>query len=140
MRRANSSPANCTTGRREKRYTALVHGYLTRDMTVDAPIARDPQHRTRMAVVSTGRPATTVLHVAERLPGFTLLDVGLHTGRTHQIRVHCAYIGHPVAGDRRYRRASRAATRPDAPVPPRRQPDDCATEWDAPDVHQPAAR
>jgi 23S rRNA pseudouridine1911/1915/1917 synthase len=86
----------------EKRYTALVYGHLARDLTVDAPIARDPQQRTRMAVISTGRPATTTLHVAERLPGFTLLDVGLHTGRTHQIRVHCAHIGHPVAGDRRY--------------------------------------
>jgi 23S rRNA pseudouridine1911/1915/1917 synthase len=86
----------------EKRYMALVYGHVARDMTVDAPIARDPQQRTRMAVVSTGRPATTVLHIAERLPGFTLLDVGLHTGRTHQIRVHCAHIGHPVAGDRRY--------------------------------------
>lgn len=86
----------------EKRYTALVHGHLARDLTVDAPIARDPQQRTRMAVISTGRPATTVLHVVERLPGYTLLDVDLHTGRTHQIRVHCAHIGHPVAGDRRY--------------------------------------
>jgi 23S rRNA-/tRNA-specific pseudouridylate synthase len=65
-------------------------------------IPHDPHKRTRMSVVSTGRPATTALHVAERLPGFTLLDVGLHTGRTHQIRVHCAHIGHPVAGDRRY--------------------------------------
>jgi 23S rRNA pseudouridine1911/1915/1917 synthase len=86
----------------EKRYTALVYGHLARDQTVDAPIARDPQQRTRMAVISTGRPATTVLHVVERLPRFTLLDVELHTGRTHQIRVHCAHIGHPVAGDRRY--------------------------------------
>jgi 23S rRNA pseudouridine1911/1915/1917 synthase len=85
-----------------KRYIALVHGALPNDMTVDAPIARDPQHRTRMAVVSTGRPATTDLHIAERLPGFTLLDVDLHTGRTHQIRVHCASLGHPVAGDKTY--------------------------------------
>lgn len=85
-----------------KRYTALVHGQLAHDVTVEAPIARDPLHRTRMAVVGTGRPATTILHVAERLPGFTLLDVDLRTGRTHQIRVHCAYLGHPVAGDAVY--------------------------------------
>ncbi len=94
----------------EKRYTALVHGRLAHEMTVEAPIARDPHHRTRMAVVSTGRPATSVLRVAEQLPGFTLLDVGLHTGRTHQIRVHCAQIGHPVAGDRLY--AARRAPPP----------------------------
>ena len=112
----------------------------SRDLTVDAPIARDPQQRTRMAVVSTGRPATSVLHVVERLPGYTLLDVDLHTGRTHQIRVHCAHIGHPVAGDSALRRAARAAARPDAAVPARRQPDDRAAEWDAPDFREPAAR
>jgi len=85
-----------------KRYIALVHGYIATDITVEAPIARDPLHRTRMAVISTGRSATSVLHVMERLPGFTLLDVDLRTGRTHQIRVHCAYLGHPVAGDTLY--------------------------------------
>ena len=85
-----------------KEYTALVHGIVPRDLTIEAPIGRDPVHRTRMAVVSNGREATSILHVMERLPGYTLLSVDLRTGRTHQIRVHCAYIGHPVAGDRRY--------------------------------------
>ncbi len=85
-----------------KEYTALVHGIVPRDLTIDAPIGRDPIHRTRMAVVRNGREATSILHVAERLPGYTLLTVDLRTGRTHQIRVHCAYIGHPVAGDDRY--------------------------------------
>ena len=85
-----------------KVYTALVYGHVLHDVTVDAPIARDPQQRTRMAVISTGRPATSVLHSVERLPGYTLLDVDLLSGRTHQIRVHCAHIGHPVAGDSRY--------------------------------------
>ena len=87
----------------EKRYLALVHGspaWETR--TVDAPIARDPRHRLRMAVVPGGRPSLTILHVAERLPGYTLLDVELKTGRTHQIRVHTSHIGHPVAGDATY--------------------------------------
>lgn len=86
----------------EKRYVALVHGTLRDDRTVDAPIGRDPNHRTKMAVISSGRQATTLLHVAEHLPGYTLLDVDLRTGRTHQIRVHCAHIGHPIAGDRVY--------------------------------------
>jgi len=85
-----------------KEYTALAHGIVPRDLTIEAPIGRDPVHRTRMAVVSNGRDATTILHVAERLPGYTLLSVDLRTGRTHQIRVHCAYLGHPVAGDRTY--------------------------------------
>ncbi len=85
-----------------KEYTALVHGIVPRDLTIEAPIGRDPVHRTRMAVVSNGREATSILHVVERLPGFTLLSVDLRTGRTHQIRVHCAYIEHPVAGDKRY--------------------------------------
>lgn len=85
-----------------KEYTALVYGIVPRDLTIEAPIGRDPVHRTRMAVVSNGREATSILHVVERLPGYTLLSVDLRTGRTHQIRVHCAYIGHPVAGDTRY--------------------------------------
>ena len=97
-----------------KDYTALVHGIIPRDLTIEAPIGRDPVHRTRMAVVSNGRVATSMLHVSEHLPGYTLLTVDLRTGRTHQIRVHCAYIGHPVAGDRLYaprRAAPRGLTR-----------------------------
>jgi 23S rRNA pseudouridine1911/1915/1917 synthase len=86
----------------EKRYTALVYGNLREDRTIDAPIGRDPMQRTKMAVTSSGRAAITVLHVVEHLPGYTLLDVDLKTGRTHQIRVHCASINHPVAGDARY--------------------------------------
>ena len=85
-----------------KEYTALVHGIVPRDLTIEAAIGRDPIHRTRMAVVSNGREATSILRVAERLPGYTMLSVDLRTGRTHQIRVHCAYIGHPVAGDHTY--------------------------------------
>ncbi len=85
-----------------KVYTALIHGIVPRDLTIEAPIGRDPMQRTRMAVVRNGREATSILHVVEHLPGYTLLSVDLRTGRTHQIRVHCAYIGHPVAGDRRY--------------------------------------
>lgn len=86
-------------------YVALVDGSVARtEGTVDAPIGRDPRHRTRMAVVASGRRAVTHYRVMERLPGATLLDVQLETGRTHQIRVHCAHIGHPVVGDPVYAR------------------------------------
>jgi 23S rRNA pseudouridine1911/1915/1917 synthase len=66
---------------------------------IEAPIGRDPKHRTRMAVVPDGRPATTGYRVRERFGGWTLLELDLVTGRTHQIRVHLDAIGHPVAGD-----------------------------------------
>ncbi|MCX7623715.1 MAG: RluA family pseudouridine synthase [Thermomicrobium sp.] len=86
-----------------KRYTALVHGVVEPDSgTIDAPISRDPRDRTRMAVVAWGRPAITHFRVLERFRCATLLDVTIETGRTHQIRVHCAFIGHPVVGDQQY--------------------------------------
>ena len=81
-------------------YLVLVHGVLPHDEnTIDAPIGRHPRHRTRMAVVPRGRAATTRYRVLERLARYTLAEVQLVTGRTHQIRVHFAHIGHPVAGD-----------------------------------------
>lgn len=83
-----------------KTYQALVAGGVAAAVgRVEAPIGRDPRHRTRMAVVPDGRASTTGYRVRERFAGWTLLELDLVTGRTHQIRVHLDAIGHPVAGD-----------------------------------------
>jgi 23S rRNA pseudouridine1911/1915/1917 synthase len=84
----------------KKTYQALVGGGVPASLgRIEAPIGRDPRHRTRMAVVPDGRASTTGYRVRERFDGWTLLELDLVTGRTHQIRVHLASIGHPVAGD-----------------------------------------
>ncbi|MBI2857142.1 MAG: RluA family pseudouridine synthase [Chloroflexi bacterium] len=89
----------------EKVYLALLRGRLEPlQGSIEAPIARDPRHRQRMAVVSGGREATTGYSVLARLEEHTLVAAYPHTGRTHQIRVHFASVGHPVAGDRVYGR------------------------------------
>jgi 23S rRNA pseudouridine1911/1915/1917 synthase len=83
-----------------KTYLALVAGSVAAAVgRIEAPIGRDPRHRTKMAVVTDGRPATTGYRVRERFADWTLLELDLVTGRTHQIRVHLDGIGHPVAGD-----------------------------------------
>ena len=84
-------------------YECIVAGNLRDDGgTVDAPIARDPKDRKRMAVVAGGRAAVTHWEVIARYPGCTHVRCRLETGRTHQIRVHMAYIGHPILGDTVY--------------------------------------
>ena len=84
----------------KKTYLALVQGSVSAAVgRIEAPIGRDPKHRTRMAVIPAGRPSTTGYRVRERFPAWTQLELDLVTGRTHQIRVHLDAIGHPIAGD-----------------------------------------
>lgn len=86
-----------------RRYVAVCWGHLDGDaQTVDAPLARDPRDRTRMAIVSTGKSARTDFVRLARFDSVDLLRAHLHSGRTHQIRVHLASIGHPVIGDDTY--------------------------------------
>jgi 23S rRNA pseudouridine1911/1915/1917 synthase len=87
-----------------REYLALASGDIARGGTVDAPIGRHPTRRTTMAVVPAGKPARTHYEVVERFGDATLLRCRLETGRTHQIRVHLAALGHPLVGDPAYGR------------------------------------
>lgn len=86
-----------------RKYYALVNGNIREDdLTVNKPIARHPMDRKRMAIVQGGREAVTHVNVLERFGGYTLVECVLETGRTHQIRVHMASIGHSIVGDKVY--------------------------------------
>jgi len=94
-------------------YWAIVRGGFREETgTIDAPIGRHPRERKRMAVVDGGRDAITDFRVVERLSGMSVVEVTLRSGRTHQIRVHLSYIGHPVIGDAVYGRAEPGLDRP----------------------------
>ncbi len=86
-----------------RKYVALVHGRIKENTgVINAPIGRSPKDRKKQAVVANGRPAITHFKVLERFADYTLVSCRLETGRTHQIRVHMQYIGHPLVGDPLY--------------------------------------
>ncbi len=87
----------------KREYLALVHGVIEEESgVIDAPIGRHKEHPHLRAVRPGGEPAVTRFRVRERYPGATLVELELETGRTHQLRVHLAHIGHPALGDRQY--------------------------------------
>ncbi|MCX5729730.1 MAG: RluA family pseudouridine synthase, partial [Nitrospirae bacterium] len=95
-----------------KQYNVLVHGHLSPEKgAIEAPIGRDPGARKRMAIVTSGRAARTRYSVLKYFKGYTLLEVTLETGRTHQIRVHLSATGFPVVGDAVYGKASNVVER-----------------------------
>jgi 23S rRNA pseudouridine1911/1915/1917 synthase len=103
----------------EKRYIALVSGIIEDDeATIDAPIGRDPLQRQRMAVIPAGRRAVSHVKVLERFPNAnaTLVQVDIETGRTHQVRVHLAFVGHSIIGDEVYGRVRSNGRRTDPRV------------------------
>src|SRR6185503_5804742 len=105
-----------------KIYEAILCGELSRDKgEIRAPIARHPTHRKRMAPVAGGREAWTSYNVLERLRGATRVEAQLHTGRTHQIRVHFQHIGFPLVGDDTYGKRHNARLRESTGYAPPRQ-------------------
>ncbi len=108
----NDLSAQIKTRQVTKGYLALVEGSLkSTEGKVDAPVGRHPRRRTRMAVVVGGKEARTNYKVRQELRGHSLVELYLETGRTHQIRVHMAHLGHPLVGDTTYGHASHLVDR-----------------------------
>ena len=106
----------------EKRYLALVHGQVSAEEgLIAAPIGRDAEQRPRWGVRAEGRPAETQFRIIERFPQATLLEMEPLTGRTNQLRIHGAHIGHPIVGDPEFGRemAARYVALVEADLPPR---------------------
>ena len=112
--RAHQRLASAFEERRvDKRYLAVVHGAAPEHLVIERAIGRDPRQRTKMSTRSLrGKPATSTVERIEALPESSLLSVRIHTGRTHQIRVHLSEAGHPVVGDRDYGAPGVKAKRP----------------------------
>jgi 23S rRNA pseudouridine1911/1915/1917 synthase len=87
----------------QRQYITLVYGHLIAGKTINTEYGRDPHNRLKMAVLKHGKPAITTFTVRKKYPYVSLLQVTLHTGRTHQIRVHMTHIQHPIVGDTLYR-------------------------------------
>jgi len=86
-----------------KKYKAIVHGIIDEDMVIDLPVGRPDQVSIQRTVMHEGgKDAVTDIHVLEKFDGYTLVELTIHTGRTHQIRVHLTHIGHPIIGDELY--------------------------------------
>ena len=86
----------------KRQYMAIVDGYTPADGEIDEPIGRSRYNRQKMTVCSSGKPAKTFWHTQRTLLGYSLIKLRLHTGRTHQIRVHMQFLSHPLLGDKTY--------------------------------------
>jgi len=128
--RAHTSLVDQLQSRKMSRvYRAVALGDMQKGGKVDAPIGRHPRDRKRMAVVPSGRPAVSHYRVLRRFQEACYVEVSLETGRTHQIRVHMAYLGHPLAGDPVYGRTPRSSPGP------RRAPSDALRQFPRQALH-----
>ena len=100
----------------KRKYLAIVHGYIQTQGIVDEPIGRSSHNRQKMAISSHGKPAITHWKLQQRLQDYSLVECELHTGRTHQIRVHMKHILHPIVGDPTYGRNKTLQSTANTPI------------------------